>query len=62
MTPKILYRESFSLYITAATSVEIIVPPPLINVKRKTGGKRAVSEVANWFITNTATASANPQM
>ena len=42
--------------------VDIIVPPPFMKVNRNTGGRSAVSFVANWFITNTAAASAIPQI
>ena len=55
-------KESFSLYIIAATMVEIIVPPPFIKVKSMMGDTRAVEIVASWFMINTAIAEATPQM
>ena len=48
--------------VAAAARVDIIVPPPFMKVNRNTGGRSAVSFVANWFITNTAAASAIPQI
>ena len=46
-TPTIFCGVSFSLYIIAATTVLITVPPPLMKVKSMTGGTSAVDMVAN---------------